>query len=364
MTCPHCGADVPAGNRFCPQCRKRVASEGARAPLAGAAPRSAPRVGTAASGSRPPASFRRPGLVTLLAVLDLLGGVFGLAGGALILFGGLMGSDAGPDSGRVFMLGIGAGYGLIGAAHLAAGIGLLRLAPWGRSLQIGLSILGLLGIPCGTVISILVLVYMLKPEMKLLFSGMSPSQLAPEELAMVEGLSQGSAMIAVVVGVVVVLVGVAVVGIIAAIAIPSLLRARVSANEFAAIGDLRSMVSAQATYASVNGGHYDTPACLAQPDACIPRYPATGPTFLQVQSDTRRGYVFRFVPGPPAAVAPGSASPSSLSGWAYVAEPMTPNQTGVRAFCADESGMICAELDGRMGDVSGGHCPVDCPPLQ
>ena len=46
------------------------------------------------------------------------------------------------------------------------------------------------------------------------------------------------------------LIVVAIIGIIAAIAIPSLIRARIAANESAAIGTLRSMGSAQATYMS------------------------------------------------------------------------------------------------------------------
>ena len=58
------------------------------------------------------------------------------------------------------------------------------------------------------------------------------------------------------------LIVVAIIGIIAAIAIPSLLRARVSANESATIGDIRTVISAQAAYQSANGGWYasDMPA--------------------------------------------------------------------------------------------------------
>jgi prepilin-type N-terminal cleavage/methylation domain-containing protein len=48
------------------------------------------------------------------------------------------------------------------------------------------------------------------------------------------------------------LIVVAIIGIIAAIAIPSLIRARAAANEAAAIGSLRSFGSAQATYQSRN----------------------------------------------------------------------------------------------------------------
>lgn len=57
--------------------------------------------------------------------------------------------------------------------------------------------------------------------------------------------------IAIVVAIVAVF-GVAVVGIVAAIAIPSLIRARAAANEAATIGTLRSIASAEATFASRN----------------------------------------------------------------------------------------------------------------
>ena len=49
------------------------------------------------------------------------------------------------------------------------------------------------------------------------------------------------------------LIVVAIIGIIAAIAIPSLIKARAAANESAAIGTLRTFGSAQATAMSRNG---------------------------------------------------------------------------------------------------------------
>ncbi len=62
------------------------------------------------------------------------------------------------------------------------------------------------------------------------------------------------------------LIVVAIIGIIAAIAIPSLLRARVSANESATIGDIRTVISAQAAYQSANGDWYDgNLVCLNDP---------------------------------------------------------------------------------------------------
>ncbi len=50
------------------------------------------------------------------------------------------------------------------------------------------------------------------------------------------------------------LIVVAIIGIIAAIAVPGLLRARMSGNEASAIGSLRAINSAESTYASSCGG--------------------------------------------------------------------------------------------------------------
>lgn len=163
----------------------------------------------------------------------------------------------------------------------------------------------------------------------------------------------------------------AVIGIYAAIAIPSLLRARVSANESATIGDLRTMISAQTVYQNANGGAYDTPDCLAAPsNGCIPGYPATGPTFLDpslVAQPAKSGYIRSFHPGPaPEPLDPAQQSPSSMMSFAYVAVPMLPGRTGVRGFCADHTGLVCFTATGSAPEISNGVCPTPpaCEPIR
>src|SRR5512135_1286770 len=104
------------------------------------------------------------------------------------------------------------------------------------------------------------------------------------------------------------LIVVAIIGIIAAIAIPSLLRARVSANESATIGDTRTVISAQAAYQSANAGWYDgVLTCLATSGpSCIPAYPTNAPTFLDSniafllpKSGYNRSFESGPVPNPP-----------------------------------------------------------------
>ncbi len=160
--------------------------------------------------------------------------------------------------------------------------------------------------------------------------------------------------------------GILVLPIAAAIAIPSLLRARVAANEAAAIGDVRTVISAQAAYASANGGHYDGRLeCLLNATSCIRGYSGS-PSFLDpalVSSEPRHGYKGRVVAGPSAAASAaestGSMSPTSVSGFAYLATPVQFGRTGVRAFCGDANGMICATPDGRAPGVTpAGECDL------
>ncbi len=70
------------------------------------------------------------------------------------------------------------------------------------------------------------------------------------------------------------LIVVAIIGIIAAIAIPSLLRARVSANEAATIGDIRAVLSSQSAYSSAALGSFGDITCLSAPAGCLANYPA------------------------------------------------------------------------------------------
>jgi uncharacterized membrane protein YhaH (DUF805 family) len=160
-------------------------------------------------------------------------------------------------------------------------------------------------------------------------------------------------LVGVVAAVVLVLV-VPIIGIVAAIAIPSLLRARVSANEASAIGNVRTVVSAQAAYQSVNQGFYEGQwECLAGVQTCIPDY--TGPTFLDATlfASPRSGYVHELHGGAPAAAAKGM-SPSSTDAYAVIAYPVTPGKTGVRAFCGDSSGRICAIANGSRDELLAG----------
>ena len=81
------------------------------------------------------------------------------------------------------------------------------------------------------------------------------------------------------------LIVVAIIGIIAAIAVPGLLRARMSGNEASAIGSLRAINSAESTFSSSCGanGYAQTLDDLAKPPAG-----STGGVHLARPLDQRR----------------------------------------------------------------------------
>jgi len=151
----------------------------------------------------------------------------------------------------------------IGGLSLACGIGLWKLRPWGRGLQIGLSIIGLLGIPVGTLISGLILYYMFRPEVKILFSGRSEAELSVTERALLaqRQSSNAGATVAIVVAVVVVVIFVT--GIIAAIAIPNLLNAINRGRQKRSMADIHIIATAVESYAV---DHQSYPADLSSID--------------------------------------------------------------------------------------------------
>lgn len=152
-------------------------------------------------------------------------------------------------------------------------------------------------------------------------------------------------------------------GLIAAIAIPSLSRAAIAANEASAIGRLRTIVSAEMAYAALNGGAYDTLECLAAPSAC--GFDGSVPSFVSadVIAPSASAYRFTFLHGPTAdrSVAPGIVSASSLEGFAVIAEPEG-GPAGARVFCVDDTGVVrIGPESGAALAAAGGACPANWP---
>lgn len=158
------------------------------------------------------------------------------------------------------------------------------------------------------------------------------------------------------------LIVVAIIGVIATIAIPALLRARVSANEASAIGDTRTVISAEAAYHSASSGYYGTLTCLSTPSGCLPAY--NGPSFLDgvigasgiVQ---KQGYQRSWTQTPDAGGPNGS-----LESYCYQSQPIRPGRTGVRGFGGDSSGSLVESNAGAACCTSTGTISPSCAALK
>jgi prepilin-type N-terminal cleavage/methylation domain-containing protein len=142
------------------------------------------------------------------------------------------------------------------------------------------------------------------------------------------------------------LIVVAIIGIIAAIAVPGLLRARVSAQEGAAIAAMRVVSSSEASYASTCGaGGYATDlADLAKPPPTS-LYGFISPD-LSRNGVTKSGYVFMLAKnGKPdtedvVVVTCNGAGATRASSFFASAVPLSIGQTGTRFFATDTPGTI------------------------
>ena len=141
------------------------------------------------------------------------------------------------------------------------------------------------------------------------------------------------------------LIVVAIIGIIAAIAIPGLLRARMSGNESSAIGSMRSINSAQSTYASsCAGGLFATDLADLQ-EGSVPGGPGFISPDLNANGVVKSGYEVNLAPEGAAVAAAADACNSVLAAdlrpdYFASAAPLTFDSTGSRHFATDSRGTV------------------------
>lgn len=141
------------------------------------------------------------------------------------------------------------------------------------------------------------------------------------------------------------LIVVAIIGILAAIAVPGLLRARISGNEASAIGSIRSIVSAEQDYRGLNSAYADSLAALAA--TCIKRSAPFISPDLNANGAIKNGYVFTVVPGAGASPGPNDACGRATNERFYAtAAPQSVGSTGTRAFAADTGLVIWQNMAG------------------
>jgi type IV pilus assembly protein PilA len=147
------------------------------------------------------------------------------------------------------------------------------------------------------------------------------------------------------------LIVVAIILIIAAIAIPNLLRSKMAANESSAVGSIRTINTAQVTYSSSWGTGYAvalanlgdggvTPCAAAAANACLIDSVLSG--------GTKSGYTFK---------AAGTLLVNAVyNGFEVNGTPAVVGTTGQRSFCSDQTGVIRFQVSGAAAGTGAGSC--------
>jgi type IV pilus assembly protein PilA len=157
------------------------------------------------------------------------------------------------------------------------------------------------------------------------------------------------------------LIVVAIILIIAAIAVPNLLRSRMAANEASAAGSERTIATSNVTYSTSYGIGFAPDLSSLGPGA--------GGGATSAQADLidstlgcaagdclKSGYVFTYTPE---VAAPDTATPNNS--YTVVATPSTPNTTGVSYFCVDATNVVRKDPTGAATptNTNGKDCNGD-----
>ena len=143
------------------------------------------------------------------------------------------------------------------------------------------------------------------------------------------------------------LIVVAVVGVVCAIAVPSMLRARISANEGNAIASMRAINSAEASYASTAGSGFYATALGTLGVTC----PGSSQPFigadLRLDPSVKNGYRLALQASATADPGPGDCNGTpTRSAYYSTAVPLSPGVSGHRALSTNAAGAIFFDVSG------------------
>jgi type IV pilus assembly protein PilA len=146
------------------------------------------------------------------------------------------------------------------------------------------------------------------------------------------------------------LIVVAIILIIAAIAIPNLLRSRIAANQASAIGSLRTINTCEVAYASSFGLGYSSTLLQLGPPATgsLTTPSAAGLIDSVLAWGTKSGYTFSYVPS-------NADSSGKYNGYTINADPSQVGVTGTSYYFTDQTYVIRSS---RTGPATASSSPV------
>jgi type IV pilus assembly protein PilA len=142
------------------------------------------------------------------------------------------------------------------------------------------------------------------------------------------------------------LIVVTIILIIAAIAIPNLMRSKIQANETSAVGSLRALNESILLYSNTYGGYPHQLSDLGPAAGGTPATSASADLIDSVlASGVKSGYKFAYTPT--------SSDPGgNVLSYTVTAAPVSPGSTGQRSFYTDQSGTIRNTTSGNADSTS------------
>lgn len=138
------------------------------------------------------------------------------------------------------------------------------------------------------------------------------------------------------------LIVVSVILIIAAIAVPNFLRARLAANEASAVSSCRTVNTAEFTFMAFYQQGYTSALAQLGPPASGPATSAAADLIdVGLAAGQRSGYLFSYTPS--------GLMGDSVTSYQFRASPSIPYDTGSRSFFTDPSGVIRQNVAGPAG---------------
>jgi type IV pilus assembly protein PilA len=149
------------------------------------------------------------------------------------------------------------------------------------------------------------------------------------------------------------LIVVAIILIIAAIAIPNLLRAKMAANQASGLSNLRTITSAAITYSSTyNNGYPPSLATLGGAGLATCNGAILLDNTITIPPFQKSGYQLGYQPqGAPISNPPAACGTAGFNAYLTTSVPVVVGQTGQTSYCSNEPGVI-------HYDVSGAKAPT------
>ena len=160
------------------------------------------------------------------------------------------------------------------------------------------------------------------------------------------------------------LIVVAIILIIAAIAVPNLLKSKMAANEASAAAADRTVGTAEVTYSSTyNTGFSQTLGALGPPAAGVSATSTAADLLDSVLSgssvsaaaltSTKSGYKFTYIPG--------AATPAAT--YTITGTPVATGSTGQSTFCLDQTNVVRKDPTGATTAGAATGCPTAMNPM-